>query len=49
MKIITYAFLAILIIVLFSVIEILLHGLIKLACIIALTFLIVGMFHQINR
>ena len=49
MKIITYAFLAVLIIVLFSVIEILLHGLIKSACIIALTFLIVGTFHQINK
>ena len=49
MKIITYAFLAVLIIVLFTVIEILMHGLIKLACLIALTFLIVGMFHRINR
>lgn len=49
MKIIAYAFLAMLIIMLFAVIEILLYGLIKLACIIALTFLIAGMFHQINR
>lgn len=49
MKIIAYAFLAMLIIMLFAVIEILLHGLIKLACLIVLTFLIVSTFHQINR
>lgn len=49
MKIIAYAFLAVLIIVLFAVIEILAHGLIRMACLIGLTFLTVSMFHRINK
>lgn len=49
MKIIAYAFMAILIIVLFAVIEILAHGLIRMACLMGLTFLIVSFFHRINK
>ena len=49
MKIITYALMAVLIIVLFAFIEILVHGLIKMACLIGLTFLTIGVFHQINN
>lgn len=49
MKIITYAFLAVLIIVLFAVIVILLHGLIRLACLIVLAFWIVSIFCRINK
>lgn len=49
MKIIVYALLAIVLIVLFVVIEILFRGLIRLACLIGLTFFMVAIFHQINR
>ena len=49
MKIITYALLAILLVTLFAVIEILAQGLIKIACLIGLTFLAVSMFHIINK
>lgn len=49
MKIIAYALLATVLIILFAVIEILAHGLIKMACLIGLMFLTVSMFHHINR
>ena len=49
MKIIAYVFLAILIIALFAVVEILVHGLVRIACLIGLIFFIVSMFHIINK
>lgn len=49
MKIIAYALLAILIVILFAIIEIIVHGLIKMACLIGLTFVTVSIFHEINK
>jgi len=48
MKIIAYTLLAVVLIILFAAIEILVHGLFRIACLIGLIFLGVAMFHQIN-
>lgn len=49
MKFIVYALLAILIVILFVIIEILAHGLIRMACLIGLTFATLSIFHEINK
>lgn len=49
MKIIAYAFMAVLLVTLFAIIIIIARGLIKIACLIALIFLAAIMFHEINK
>lgn len=49
MKIIAYAFMAVLLVALFAIIIIIARGLIKIACLIALIFLAAIMFHEINK
>lgn len=49
MKIIAYAFLAILIVILFAVIVILAKSLIKLACLIVLALWVTSILYRINK
>lgn len=49
MKIIAYAFMAVLLVTLFAIIIIIARGLIKLACFIGLIFLAAVLFHEINK
>ena len=49
MKIIAYAFLAVLLVTLFTIVIIVARGLIKIACFIVLIFLAAVLFHEINK
>ena len=49
MKIITYAFMAVLLVTLFAILLIVARGLVKIACLIALIFVAAVIFHEINK
>ena len=49
MKIIAYAFMAVLLVTLFAIIIIIARGLIKIACFIALILLAAVILHEINK
>ena len=49
MKIIVYAFMAVLLVTLFAIIIIIARGLIKIACLIALIFVVAVILHEINK
>lgn len=49
MKLIAYAFMAVVLVTLLTILLIAARGLIKIACLIALIFLAAIMFHEVNK
>ena len=49
MKIVAYAFMAVLLVALFAILLIVARGLVKIACLIALIFVAAVILHEINK